>query len=275
MNFSFGIVTNLDNEEYLLNLINSILIQNIENFEIIIVGPVGQFDPKNKIAITDSFTLIDFDESEKEGWITKKKNLIVKYAKYENIVFLHDYLMLDKTWYSGYLKYGNSFDICLNPIINKDQSRFRDWCLSPHNFKLIDKNLNTNSEFLIPYEEDQLTDYMYISGAYWVSKKFVMIEYPLNENLAWGDGEDIEWSHRVRKTQKFKFNSNSAVFLQKQKDVVFNEITDENLIILKNYESKFLIRYFDNMFAFVRRNKLYLSRQIKYRLKKIINMAIH
>ena len=77
MNFTFGIVTNLDHEEYLLNLINSILNQNIKNFEIIIVGPVGHFDLKNKIAITDSFTMIDFDESEKDGWITKKKNLIV------------------------------------------------------------------------------------------------------------------------------------------------------------------------------------------------------
>ena len=275
MNFTFGIVTNLDHEEYLLNLINSILNQNIKNFEIIIVGPVGHFDLKNKIAVTDSLKMIDFDESEKDGWITKKKNLIVNNAKYENIVFLHDYIILDKTWYSGYLKYGNSFDICLNPILNKDHSRFRDWCLSPHNFKLIDKHLNKNSEFLIPYEEDQLTDYMYVSGAYWVSKKYVMMQYPLNENLAWGDGEDIEWSHRVRKTHKFEFNSNSSVFLQKQKDVVFNEITNENLILLKNSESKFLTRYFDNIFAFVKRYNFYLSKQIKYQFKKIINISMH
>jgi len=38
---------------------------------------------------------------------------------------------------------------------------------------------------------------MYIPGNFWVAKKNIMQKYPLNENLLWGQAEDIEWSKRV------------------------------------------------------------------------------
>ena len=39
---------------------------------------------------------------------------------------------------------------------------------------------------------------MYISGSYWVCKKHVMENFPLNDELLWGQGEDVEWSKIVR-----------------------------------------------------------------------------
>ena len=38
-----------------------------------------------------------------------------------------------------------------------------------------------------------------------------MEQDPLNENLAWGDGEDVEWSMRVRDKYKYVMNTNSVV----------------------------------------------------------------
>jgi acyl-coenzyme A synthetase/AMP-(fatty) acid ligase len=42
---------------------------------------------------------IPFDETQKPMWITKKKNLITQNSKYENLVFLHDYIILNNGWY--------------------------------------------------------------------------------------------------------------------------------------------------------------------------------
>ena len=46
------------------------------------------------------------------------ENLITSMSKFENIVYLHDYVYLDKSWYEGFLKYGNNFEVVVNRIIN-------------------------------------------------------------------------------------------------------------------------------------------------------------
>jgi hypothetical protein len=82
---------------------------------------------------------------------------------------------------------------------------------------------------LIPYDMLNLTKYMYISGSYWISKKYVMEKYPLNEKLTWGHGEDVEWSKIVREIYDFDMNQNSSVSIIKYgKDKAFEE-TDEEL----------------------------------------------
>ena len=220
MNFTFGIITN--NEGKFLNqVIKSIEALSIPQYEIIIVGSADVTAINTRI--------IYFDESIRKSWITKKKNLITKEAIYENIVYLHDYIVFDKDWYNGFLRYGSDFKICMNPIINLDGTRFRDWSLWPHNNNFMDKIIESNRQCLIPYNMTHLSQYMYISGSYWVAKKNVMLEYPLNENLLWGEGEDVEWSIRIRKKLKFSCNSFSHVHLLKQKDRAF-EIADFEMI---------------------------------------------
>lgn len=271
MNFTFGIVTDFSNETQLLNLIYSIEKQKIKNYQILLVGCIQDAE------IFDSFTknrrvqIIDFNENIKNGWITKKKNLIVENALYENIVFLHDYLELGTDWYDGFQKYGQDFEIITNKIFNKDLTRYRDWTLSPQNYDKISKILHKNSEFLLPYEETTLTKLMYISGAYWVAKKSVMLEFPLNENLCWGEGEDIEWSHRVRKKYTFKLNPNSTIKLQKQKKVEVKLISKNNLILLRNNESKILLKLFNRIFYKFRKYKYQSKnfRKFKYFISKL------
>jgi hypothetical protein len=38
---------------------------------------------------------------------------------------------------------------------------------------------------------------MAIQGSYWIIKRDVMLANPLNENLLWGQADDIEWSSRI------------------------------------------------------------------------------
>ena len=221
MDFTFGIVTGGNNDMVIDKIIDSIEKQNILNYEIIIVGNSG-IKRKNT-------NVIFFDETKKHMWITKKKNIITQNAKYENIVYLHDYIEFCDGWYDGFLKNGDDFKICMNKIINYDGTRFRDWTLWAYDAEYIIKSRG----FIIPYDMTNLSKIMYISGAYWVAKKDIMIKYPLNEELCWGQSEDVEWSSRIRTEINFTINEHSSVKLMKQKDRVFNYSSERDIEILK------------------------------------------
>lgn len=228
MKFSFGIITSIESKRYLKKVLRSIKNQHIpdEDYEILVVGG-------DEILKNEKIRFIRFDDNLKKGWITKKKNLITEFSKFENIVFLHDYVALNNNWYDGFKKFGNDFSICMNKITNYDYSRYRDWTLWTENNHELDNILNKkNSECLIPYDIKHLSKFMYISGAYWVAKKNIMESYPLNEDLAWGEGEDVEWSKRVRKYYNFDFNPFSKVKLLKYKDPIFTEPNNETLKLI-------------------------------------------
>jgi hypothetical protein len=229
IDFTFGIVSSGSKDDNLNKIIDSIENQNIPNYEIIIVGNSEIKRKKTK--------LIQFDESIKTSWITKKKNIITNHSQFENIVYLHDYIKFQDDWYEGFLKFGNNFDICMNKIINYDGTRYRDWCLCMWNDpnidgqynKLISEIVEPGMKCLLPYDEDRFTKHMYFSGAYWVAKKNVMLEFPLNEKLIWGQGEDVVWSMEVRKKYNFSMNKYSAVELLKYKDTILNFADNETI----------------------------------------------
>ena len=216
MEFTFGIITSDNNLEYAV--INSIYHQNIpsDKFEIIVVG--GEY-----LSRYPDLIHVDFDESQKPMWITRKKNLITKNAKFENIVFMHDYYFLHDNWYEGFKKFGNDWDICMNKILNQDSSRFRDWIIcydrefEDRDFSLDEVRRVKSTRYLPPYAYNK-TKNMYISGGYWVAKKHVMEEEPLDENLIWEQGEDYEWSERVLWNEKYKYTMNTHSTVQTLKN---------------------------------------------------------
>lgn len=224
MDFTFGILTGGGNDAMINEIIDSIENETIPNYEIIIIGN-SRIERKNT-------RVINFDETIRIGWITKKKNIITQEAKYENIVYSHDYIKLIEGWYKGQLMSGNNFNIRMDKIINNNGERFRDWCIWPHNNNKMDGFIGIDC--LIPYDITHLSKYMYISGSYWIAKKEVMVEFPLNENLVWGQGEDVLWSKQVREKYEFDMNINSSVFIIKGvKDKVFNEPDKYKIEILK------------------------------------------
>jgi hypothetical protein len=289
MDFTFGIITQGDNDYFINIIIDSIIKNNIPNYEIIIVGKTTirssanneMFTPSGKENETNSFsfpdkspteriledalrpkilsdrcnsgtiTVIDFDETIKPGWTTKKKNIIFEIAKYENIVVLHDYIKLSHHWYEGFIKFGNDYEFCVSKIINVNGSRYRDYTLFPYKVDYL--NLNYSSEdigdyfkdhCLLPYdfENNQKTNkYLYISGAYFIIKKRVALKHKMNENLIWGKGEDVEYSKRLHNNGIIiKCNSFSEVMLLKYKEPIHweREISKEQLLFFTNYCSK-------------------------------------
>ena len=202
MEFTFWIITDGKNDNFFNIIIDSIIENNIPIYEIIIVG--------NTKIDNNSIKIINFDESIKRGWITKKKNIITSNAKYDNIVFLHDYIKLNKDWYQGFLKFGNDYEFCVSKIINANGSRFRDFTLFPYCVDYLNINYSPGKEIdtyfdsycLLPYDfinNEKVNKYMYISGAYYIIKRDVSRRFLLDENLVHCQGEDVELSKRLHK----------------------------------------------------------------------------
>ncbi len=216
MNFTFGIITGGQNEEKIDIIIDSIEKQCIPLYEVIIVG---------KCNIQRKHThIIPFNEIVKNGWITKKKNIIAKTATYDNIVYLHDYVMLDDDWYTGFCQYNEEFDVIVTKVKNLDGTRYKDWFLFPfyiqglHNRQKL--NYNPNNGCLLPYNVKSnsiINNYILIPGFYFIVKRNVINKFILDENLSWGQGEDVEWCDRLHKVITFKCNPLSTVKFLKQK----------------------------------------------------------
>jgi hypothetical protein len=224
MKFSFGIITSTKTCNFIHKIIDSINNLSIKEYEIIIVGGENIYRNLDKVI---HIPYVDINE------ISKKKNIITESASYDNIVYLHDYIIFEDNWYEGFLKFENDFDVCMTKIKNLDDTRYRDWCLWCDDADKFVKKFN----YLIPYDMTHLSKLMYISGAYWVAKKQFMIQHKLNEKLLWGQGEDVEWSIRARNSTNFKMNNFSSVKLLKYKDRYFNEPSPDENKILSNINS--------------------------------------
>jgi hypothetical protein len=173
------------------HIIDTIEMQLIPIYEIIVVGGHNHYETRYNVKH------ISFDESQKWGWITRKKNLVTQNATFDRIVFMHDYIALEDNWYGGFLKYGDDWDICMNIVNNISGGRWVDWLL-----------VHSSGYHVLPPYDHSNRESMYVSGAYWVAKKSFMEQFPLNEGLHWGAGEDMEWSARWMPNHNFKFKMN-------------------------------------------------------------------
>lgn len=235
INFTFGIITDHNREltHHIPKIIQSIQNLNIPNCEILIVGDQEKLKQKEYY---HNIRVIHFKE--KQGWITRQKNLITQHAKYENIVYQHDYIYYNPNWYEGFKQFGDNFDICMNQILNNDGTQFRSWTLYPwHHVGYVNHpsaNLwkyagIENNECMLPYDENRFKKFQYISGSYWVAKKSIMKKYPLNEGLSWEQGEDLEWSARIIPNCNYVMNPHSIVHFDKQKNDALQPIKEDVL----------------------------------------------
>lgn len=234
--WSFCVVAAPGNEYIVNQCINRIYNEfgNIDNYEIIIVGNINLnlknlikvkvlpfkeefFSPNlTKISISKFIRTKDIKTFfYKTGAICHKKNLAAKNANYDKLCIMHDYVGLEKGWKEGFEEFGDDWDVSMNIVLNQNNNRHRDWMAWDH--PSICDDSKGSGACLIPY--DKYTKYMYISGTYFCVKKDFFLANPLDEKLFWGEGEDVEWSLRVREITRFKMNNKSSVKYLKLKDV--------------------------------------------------------
>lgn len=203
IDWTFGIITVYEDKSRLLEIIESIRSLGVPKYEILFVGG-GDSEGIDGPDIRK----IDFDETVKDKWITRKKNVLAQEAKYDNIVLMHDYHIFHPDWYKNFVEFGTEWEICSCPQFLINGSR------NPMDWSLWDKP-GYGRAWSLPYNDWSQTQWMYISGGFFIVKRHVLLEEPLNEDLVWNQEEDVDWSYRVRNKYIMKCNGNSPVYHNK------------------------------------------------------------
>jgi len=180
--WSFGIITNGKDFDLVKQLIKSIEHQDIPNYEILISGP--KFNSDN-IKVKN---IGDVESDDIRAPICKKKNKIVKEATYENVAIFHARYELPTKWYEKMKNFGNIFEILILPTITHEHNlRINDWSLFRRKFIAVYLPRYTS------FDQD-----WYAQGGVIISKKRILEEVPLNENLHWDEFEDITFSNELK-----------------------------------------------------------------------------
>lgn len=234
MRITFGIVTDGISDARIEKIIASIESQNITNYEILIVG--------NSKINRSRVKVFPFHE-EMGVPLGKKKNLITSHAQFPIVMYMHDYFVLDKDWYTNFTSNRNTqdFDIAMCSIIGLDGERYRDWTLWPHNGCLLDL-LVMGNRCLLPYDYVHLGEFMYFSGGFWIGRLDFMKANPISEELLAGQGEDVEWSMRVRNSARLVMCENAKVHILKDKEPIMQPISKITNWILSSRDSEILYR---------------------------------
>ena len=229
-NITFGICISKDTPpDYLFRSLVGIynMRDTMNHYEVILCGHAS--DAAYSVIATFSMqmrvSLISYEgPSDKPGHITKKKNLIVHYAQYDVTVLMHDYYWLPPDFT---IAMPDKFDVYCAPIRTAEGTRHSDWMVNPRRMetfinetpdmweRLMTVNPAENAPWFInalPYHVSYLSPIMYVSGGLITARTEVLRDVPQNEDLYWGDAEDLEWSERLVAKYKLKTTSwNGAV----------------------------------------------------------------
>lgn len=186
-NWTFGIVSGGQQNDWVRELINSITDQVIENHEILICGPTP-FDETNRQP--DSVKILDdyFPSKDIRAPIAFKKNKIISEAKFNNICILHDRYLLPSEWHIKMKDYGNYFDALCLKNLNSEGKRFSvDWMKFgyPVNSRFRLNRALTYNE----WHPDAI-----IPGGVMIFKKHLIEKNLFDERLFWDELEDMQIS---------------------------------------------------------------------------------
>lgn len=218
---SFCIITSGKEDHQLQKTIDSITALNIPQYEIVFVG-----GDSTTINCSDKIKWVAFDENSKSHiivdnkpgrWITRKKNLAVENAQYDICVVIHDYILFDSNWWIEFEKFGYHWDICVHQTRNFLDAR-------PEGFR-VDWHPLLPRGIAVPYDMIDLIQYMGIQGNYQCIKRQRWLEEPLNEDLLWGQAEEMEWSRRVVPKFHIRVNPSCIVRYSKPKPCDHREAT--------------------------------------------------
>jgi hypothetical protein len=186
--WSFGIITNGAKNDWVLELINSIEVQKIPKFEIIICGP-SPFENETEKQ-PHYFKIIDDVKLENEirPPICHKKNKIIEVAEYNNLCILHDRYILPENWFHNFCKYGNYFDALNLKTVDANGNRFGvDWM--KFTFPLTNRYKINRTLLFSEWQHEAI-----IPGGSIVVKKHLITNFMLDERLFWDEMEDMQFS---------------------------------------------------------------------------------
>ena len=207
---TFGICTGYTNSEHLIKCVESIRAQNLDDYEILLIGPKPPSDLQTKLEGPDLEFLL-FDETVRPLWITKKKNLLAQQATFERLCLLHDYLTLSPDWATNLRTFESQhpWSVLAFPQQRLDGGRF--W----YDWSGFDGPRELDNRQFYDYTDWSHNDDVYISGNIFCVNRFLLLDFPFNENLSHMGEEDLEWTKRIQSYVHFKCAHNSLVHHQK------------------------------------------------------------
>jgi len=225
----FAFITNGKADELVARGIESIVQQDLSDCEIMVVGNTSLKHPE--------VNFIPFDETMRNSWITRKKNLVAETSQKDVLVIMHDYFALTEEWTEERVRHlvDSDWEVAVTSIRNPDGSRYRDWLLWPFSHRFLRIPFVYTLGNLLPYTVDDLTDFMYINGSLMIVRRKFLLDNPLDESRGWGEGEDVEWSIRLRENWKVSFFESLTISCLKQKNTAFRKIDPISLVLIRFY----------------------------------------
>jgi len=185
---SIGIITSGKNDDFLVRILNSVSTLNgNEGFkiEVLVAAPIGYIPPSEITRLIDTIVFMD-DPDNLPPMISKKKNLFVDAATYENIIISHDRYVFSPEIIETLKNFGGDFDICALQTTDSNNLEFPHWTAYANGWKSG-----------LRIAENDFDPNIFLNGGLFLVKKSVLKAVPLNPLLGWGYGEDVEWSRRL------------------------------------------------------------------------------
>lgn len=244
--WSFAICSNGTQNSRVIELINQIISLKIPYYEIIVCGPKPAEYLQSCVRVIDDTSIYVKDEVRVP--ISKKKNLIAQCAKYNNLVIMHDRIIIPPEWYECAKKYGNYFDIigCSVRDVDDISRRVSDWGLCDG------WGRKSNISFLEKPPYDFYSADIFINGGFFIVKKNILETVPMNEFCHWDEVEDIEYCHRLsrlgylvgmdinNKVLSYTYRLGSSMLLPNRVDILRNKRSFYSNYII---ETKFYQKY--------------------------------
>ena len=232
--WTIGIMSGGKNDSKITKCINNIKSLGIPNLQIIVCGKYRTAKDSDVLLLDDSELYRDIRIP-----ISSKKNKVIEFAKYNNIALIHDRITFSRDWLKSFLLTKNYFDFVSCPIISvSDKSlRVNDWCVYP------------SSELSFFYWPSYMSyksrdKRIYMNGGLLIGKREYFKKVKFNEELFWGEQEDVDFSQRLRQ------NGYTLDMLETAK--VYS--TTERIITRQTISTGgFHLRIIVNYIAFIRR----------------------
>jgi Glycosyltransferase like family 2 len=177
--YSFCIITDGRRPEMLREQIDSIRAQSLEAYEIIVAGNVPP-------SLADTVVVVEAADLAFAGRLGAMRNRACAAAQYDRLIVADDDMFFHPHFGEALQAAGADYDVLCVRLLNPDGTRFWDWATigGPRGHRLL--------------AYDEVDDFVYVTGGLAIMRATVHDRVPWDEARGFYQGEDVEWSARVR-----------------------------------------------------------------------------
>lgn len=171
---SFCVIQPALSASFVKESINSILLQKIPDFEILVYSPLANNE------INDRHIKFFNSEKLKINSLNKIRNYLFTKAQKEYVVFMDHFVALTPEWHKS-IKQMDCYDVFGTRLISPWQERCLDW------------GIKKSEKIYAPLHYDEWTNKAFINGALLIMRRKVMDHIQFDDNLASWNDDDVNF----------------------------------------------------------------------------------